>query len=443
MTGYPSIRDVDRYTSMQTPVLEYSYIYSNFCISLWTQITAPDAELTLTLGLYGGKDSKGGNSGSKFVKLLNLNNKEELKWSRHTVDIDENQLKDYHEINFQISAKTAKALTMVAIDDIQLTYGSCDYTSTFTCTDKKSKISSDKLCNFYKDCADGSDEKNCGECDFESGNCGWKNVTSYSSSAYDYSGLWIPVIAQQTTNGPIVDGSGNANGHYLLLSQSRYKKSNIITSTILTRDYRDYLTEFKDAYFTCTMTFDYYVSSSRPYKLANLQVLAGYDEDSAILKNYYRATNSEDSWQKGTTFIGGFPGSFIVHFVASRFVDNETVAVDNIQFHDCSIPVPKSSDADCPGSSIKCKTTHICIDPSDQCDFEDNCGDNSDESYQLCVVNADPKMVPSCAFEKSLELCGFVYAINTTNPTVFNWRLTRGYDYNIMQYSGPTTDHTT
>ena len=38
----------------------------------------------------------------------------------------------------------------------------------FKCGDG-TKISADKLCNFKKDCSDGLDEKDCGDCNFESG----------------------------------------------------------------------------------------------------------------------------------------------------------------------------------------------------------------------------------------------------------------------------------
>src|SRR5205823_2937324 len=32
-----------------------------------------------------------------------------------------------------------------------------------------------KICNFVKDCDNGLDEQNCGQCDFQNSLCGWKN----------------------------------------------------------------------------------------------------------------------------------------------------------------------------------------------------------------------------------------------------------------------------
>ena len=199
------------------------------------------------------------------------------------------------------------------------------------------------------------------------GSCGWKTESTYGQ--FGNIGYWLQVSAK-SGYGPSTDGNGNASGHYLMLRKSSQGNSIFITGTRLTRNYRDYKTQFKDAYFTCTMTFDYYLNSNRPkYSAAVLEVTAGIDEDSAVLKGYYNTKSN--SWQKGLVYIGGFTGSFVVKFMGSAFVANETVAIDNIQFHNCSIPNPLPSGANCPASAeIMCNTTRICIDPSDLCDFE-------------------------------------------------------------------------
>ena len=33
------------------------------------------------------------------------------------------------------------------------------------------------VCDFHPDCEEGEDEEHCGQCDFESGLCGWEDTT--------------------------------------------------------------------------------------------------------------------------------------------------------------------------------------------------------------------------------------------------------------------------
>lgn len=214
---------------------------------------------------------------------------------------------------------------------------------------------------------------NCGECDFESGtSCGWQ--TEYKYGEYSSQGRWYLAKASSGYIGPKVDGNGNANGHYLYLSN--YLAKLFVAGTKLTRNYGDYKIQFKDAYFTCSMTFDYYIYSNRTqYSAATLEVNAGSDADSAVLKAYYSTYSftKTNSWQKGIVYLGGFPGSFVVTFLGSRFTVNESVALDNIQFHNCSFPNPIGPKATCPASAeVMCGDSRICIDPSDLCDFEGN-----------------------------------------------------------------------
>lgn len=45
----------------------------------------------------------------------------------------------------------------------------------FECKSSLACIDLNKVCNFVSDCWDGSDEAECGECDFEKSECGWKD----------------------------------------------------------------------------------------------------------------------------------------------------------------------------------------------------------------------------------------------------------------------------
>ena len=164
----------------------------------------------------------------------------------------------------------------------------------------------------------------------------------------------------------------------------------------------------------------------------------GNTEDSAVLRGYYTTTSA--TWQQAHLHIGSFPGSFVVQFAGSRYVLNETVAIDNVQFHDCALPEPLAkSVSTCPvKGQILCPSTRVCIDPGDLCDFEDNCGDNWDERFELCAKRRG--VPPNCAMEKSLEDCGFS---QKSDEKYFDWQLERGYDSNMIYYSEPAADHTT
>lgn len=61
----------------------------------------------------------------------------------------------------------------------QPTPGSTCGSDSYQCITDGKCIKKTLLCNFNDDCSDGSDEKNCGPCDFESGDmCGLVNTGS-------------------------------------------------------------------------------------------------------------------------------------------------------------------------------------------------------------------------------------------------------------------------
>lgn len=144
---------------VQSPILVSKYsITSNYCISFWTTLTAPDASLSLTLNMFG--KSASGAPTQNTVNLVTLTNLTQNKWTWYSMDIDRKSLINYHEFNLAISGETKKAKTVVAVDDIEVSHVSCDYGYRFKCADG-TIIGADKLCNFKYDCpgtTDHSDE---------------------------------------------------------------------------------------------------------------------------------------------------------------------------------------------------------------------------------------------------------------------------------------------
>ena len=96
--------------------------------------------------------------------------------------------------------------------------------SKFMCKTSHLCIDRSKVCDFHNDCSDGSDELECGYCDFnrkdEHGNismCGWRN-TGVGKRA------WVVVSSdtfnqnfQQKTKLPQKDSSGLTHGNYLVI----------------------------------------------------------------------------------------------------------------------------------------------------------------------------------------------------------------------------------
>ena len=99
----------------------------------------------------------------------------------------------------------------------------CGSTSKFLCRKTDEYIDISKVCDFRKDCSDGSDELNCGSCDFERMDietglpsmCGWvKQISNYSD--------WALRTGSEMTlyNAPRTDSIRNSSGHFLIMENT-------------------------------------------------------------------------------------------------------------------------------------------------------------------------------------------------------------------------------
>lgn len=162
LTAYPDKDNEKRYATLETPIVKFSpYLRSNFCLSFWSQINQPDGILQIDLGMYG-------DQAITTMTLYALINVTETKWTPHYLAIDMKDLHGYSELKLYISAITQKVNTVVALDDIRFTLYDCTFNSHFKCANNV-VVNTAQVCDFHKDCPEGRDEQNCGNCDFETG----------------------------------------------------------------------------------------------------------------------------------------------------------------------------------------------------------------------------------------------------------------------------------
>lgn len=164
LTGYPSNVDTLRSSVLQTPIQQLYYTSTDYCLSFWTYMSQPDAKLEIAIELAGGSIYK-----DLFKIIGKFTNLTETKWTRKFVNISSKDIYGIKEISIHLSGTIRMANTILAIDDIELSHDSCKNAIQFRCDNGNKLINTEQVCNFYKDCADGTDELNCGTCDFESG----------------------------------------------------------------------------------------------------------------------------------------------------------------------------------------------------------------------------------------------------------------------------------
>ena len=127
-------------------------------------------------------------------------------------------------------------------------------------------------------------------------------------------------------------------------------------------------------------------------------------------------------------FLGAFPG------------EATTLAIDNVVFKNCGRPSPTTGA--CPSNQFKCKN-NICINSLNLCDNLNDCGDESDETNELCAKN----QVLPCTFEAdsaSRAACNWTQQFDSGSN--LNWKtkttLTANLNSNMIRMTGPTFDHT-
>ncbi|OPJ81745.1 MAM and LDL-receptor class A domain-containing protein 1 [Patagioenas fasciata monilis] len=333
--------------------------------------------------------------------------------------------------NFQIVLRAKHGVSYmgdVAVDDI--TFEDCSpllisgrpcTSEEFTCANKHC-IPKDNLCDFVNDCADNSDEslticsKSIGHCNFEFDLCGWKQD---ENDDFDWN-LRTSTVTK-LGNRPATDHTlQDPSGHYILIKSSFLQlpgQKARISSPVLSRKNRN-----------CKIIFYYYMYGSHVGSLIVYQ--RTMLEHEKILLNL--TGNQGNFWQSKTlTLSGDTDEDFQVVFegIAGKG-PKDGIALDDLTFSRDCLPFQEFLPAEptmlpptgsCSYGYWQCQNGK-CYRPEQSCDFEDNCGDNTDESE--CGT--------SCTFENGR--CGWQNSLADN----FDWML----GVSSSQSLRPPEDHT-
>ncbi|XP_031706231.1 MAM and LDL-receptor class A domain-containing protein 1 isoform X1 [Anarrhichthys ocellatus] len=289
----------------------------------------------------------------------------------------------------------------------------------FVCGAHGECVANSKVCDFRRDCSDGSDEENCVKerCDFEGGDtCGWNGVDSSLVPIHAF--RWSPDQGESIHDGeqyhrPINDHTlGGPEGWYMCADSSNggYDQTTDLQTPPISSTGPQ-----------CTLVFWYHMSG---FTVGSLQVLLKYGN---VTREVWSQTGTQgNKWRRGEVFWG-LSNNFQVVFRAKRGISYMgDVVIDDVSFLHCSPPLP--SDQPCTPEQYACANGH-CIPQDNLCDFINHCGDNSDEDAHICKGFS-----ARCSFE--FDLCSW----RQCRQDDFDWLIKAGGTPTVG--TGPSNDHT-
>ncbi|CAN7989058.1 unnamed protein product [Ixodes hexagonus] len=341
--------------------------------------------------------------------------KAEHRWRHHTFDLSWG-LQD--GVTIRASCGT-DSTAFVAIDDIFVDERQCSdlrvtVMDNFTCSnDTGEKVAMERVCDFVKDCSNGMDEEDCGDCEFESSSCGW-DIESYGDKDML---SWQRRRVGDIPRSPPLNRDNDANVLLSLIINALYIGENSCGHAALQPSI-DLCAFACWAFFMCHRSVH-----------VDLILQKNQDEIKLWTLRDIQPTPPERTWGLVDVILGRYTGDVKLHFSGYEYpVGNGYFAVDEILYEQCALPTPEKSSCE---EDFKC-ANGACIPHFGVCNYVDNCGDGSDElncgDYNL-----------GCNFDSSF--CDWKPVANSQSDLfVSSWkRLMPGRLLSIA----PTRDHTT
>lgn len=330
-----------------------------YCLSFSLYMSSSDVELDLQLLRYG---PKWVNNLNAKVSFYHFQNTTQGDWTTKRITLRPTLLTlNTQEIALIIEGRIgANSKGLIGLDGITLSTGECQ--DGLLCEDGH-HVSPDKVCNFVCDCKSCLDEVNCGNVtSFETGLGPWRNLNSGNSK-------WaVKNAAQAAETNPLApkeDADRQTNGHYLLLGVSSMADS-FSAEMALNYGHPDMYT--KNAYKGCQLQFDYYLAAGSNQTTNRLLIQMG--EDAANWNTVYLiAAQSSNGWHRAYAHLGFHYAPFMVD-IQGTTSNNGLIALDNIQFHNCSYPYDPNHNACFTKSKFECRNKGFCLSYDYVCNYE-------------------------------------------------------------------------
>ncbi|XP_069940952.1 MAM and LDL-receptor class A domain-containing protein 2-like isoform X2 [Cherax quadricarinatus] len=290
---------------------------------------------------------------------------------------------------FGVSDKGKKGI--IALDQVNIMPNSCTNGTIPDCTivcDADKCIKPEQMCDFVKDCSQGQDENLCGyNCTFEVED---EHYCTWTSVATDGELSWMLFQGQESNNtyGPPIDHTKQTGaGHYMAVSPKTLNHRDF-SSPIFMSPY------LHNSAAECRMYFWYMAYETTEEQSSNdvgiLKISYTVSDITTLLLEIY--ANQREEWLYGIAYLGRIRSEFIVQFEGNKNLNVDGyMAVDDISFEECFLPSPQMKMCE----DFVC-SNQACISIFNECDFVDDCGDNSDEDITLARCN---EYVGRCNFE--------------------------------------------